>query len=371
MPLLEHVGDGVVVLLGVLAFRAFPVLVAFVADQACSARQKLGAVGLYTLISYCAIVSSDFRPHQLLFAYAYLGAASLIPYFLGERIPQRLRLAVLCALFLVLPGSFVAGEPPIVVLGWELVLSVHSYCRQVSPRARSLMEYWFFCFVNPTLAYPKRGTRVAAAGVHWPGLARATVGGAALAVAGFGYSLAPRVAELQLAIAGPLASLAARLLALYAAHSGLASLQIGLFRQLGYVAPERYLKPYRARSLRDFWARWNTYVGDWVRLYVFEPSIRALMKSPAARGWSRVAIHGLALAASFGAVGALHDVYAIAVKGEFTLAMTLWFVANAALLVAGDAAVTQLRQRGHARVFRLAAPTLLIGAVTGLAISLP
>ena len=117
MPWVASVQTGIFVALGVLAFRAFPVLAAFVVGPARSTAQKLGAVALYTLAAYFAVEYSDFRSHHLLVAYLYLGAASLAAYLLPRRIPQFLSLTLLCVLFLVLPGGFVDGEPPLVVLG--------------------------------------------------------------------------------------------------------------------------------------------------------------------------------------------------------------------------------------------------------------
>src|SRR6185312_16596428 len=71
---------------------------------------------------------------------------------------------------------------------------------------------------------------------------------------------------------------ATALLGLYAAHSGLAHLQIGLCRTLGYRAPERYRYPFLATGPADFWERWNTYMMGFVRSYVFVPVHRALKR---------------------------------------------------------------------------------------------
>ena len=53
-------------------------------------------------------------------------------------------------------------------------------------------------------------------------------------------------------------------LVLYAAHSALAHIQIGLCSLVGYRAPERYLYPIAAVSPREFWERWNVYVTTWL-----------------------------------------------------------------------------------------------------------
>jgi hypothetical protein len=97
-----------------------------------------------------------------------------------------------------------------------------------------------------------------------------------------------------------------RFLLEYARHSGLASLQIGLMRQLGHAVPERYVWPLVARNPMDFWQRWNTYVGGWMARYAFRPVLRELKHR---RGrLSVAAAYGGAVIGTFAATGLLHDV---------------------------------------------------------------
>jgi hypothetical protein len=157
------------------------------------------------------------------------------------------------------------------------------------------------------------------------GLTRAAAGASALALSGaLAYASARSVAL------GPVL----RIAGVYAAHTGLAALQIGLLRQLGWELPERYRRVYRARSPRDFWPRWNTYVGNWIRIYVFTPCARVLL----GRGVDRRSTFALAILFSFAVIGALHDLYATVTARVPSCALTLWFVANAVVLIAWDAA---------------------------------
>jgi hypothetical protein len=96
----------------------------------------------------------------------------------------------------------------------------------------------------------------------------------------------------------------------YAMHSGLASVQIGFLRQLGYELPERYDHPFLARSPADFWRRWNTYVGAWVQRYLFAPLALHLARYKIA---SSAAAQATAVVLSFVVVGLMHDGYVYAV----------------------------------------------------------
>jgi D-alanyl-lipoteichoic acid acyltransferase DltB (MBOAT superfamily) len=98
-----------------------------------------------------------------------------------------------------------------------------------------------------------------------------------------------------------------RLLRVALAHSGLASVQIGLMRLIGHEVPERYDFPLLARSPAEFWRRWNIWVGRWAQRYVFTPLAVAQ-----ARTWRKRAPlvgQGLAALATFTAIGLLHDAF--------------------------------------------------------------
>jgi len=196
-----------------------------------------------------------------------------------------------------------------IVLGWDLLMASYSYAVDVSTmRSKpSRAECLFFLFVNPTVTYSNRGQRVGGLAFDGRGAARVALGACSmfvsLAFAQPVYRLLAQTGEsrrLSVAIVG-LAYGAARFFSEYASHSGLASMQIGLARQVGLRVPERYHFPFLADSPLDFFRRWNTYVTGWLGKYVFVPAARQLHKriGPA----SKMA----ALFVTFIASGLLHD----------------------------------------------------------------
>jgi hypothetical protein len=95
------------------------------------------------------------------------------------------------------------------------------------------------------------------------------------------------------------------LVSLYLAHSGLASLRIGLMRIIGYEIPERYRFPFLAVSPADFWRRWNIYLGSWAKRYVFYPVATFLSRR---WGGSRTDLStAIAVLVAFMTIGILHD----------------------------------------------------------------
>jgi D-alanyl-lipoteichoic acid acyltransferase DltB (MBOAT superfamily) len=136
-----------------------------------------------------------------------------------------------------------------------------------------------------------------------------------------------------------------RLAQVYLAFTGLADLQIGLMRQLGYVIPERYDHVLRARSPRDFWRRWNTYVGAWARLYVFQPLAAVVSKRLASNAVAKKLAHGTILFITFAVVGALHDAYATASSMRLLTSTTQWFCINALVMFAWDVLSSVLKTR--------------------------
>lgn len=53
--------------------------------------------------------------------------------------------------------------------------------------------------------------------------------------------------------------------------SGYSDMAIGLCRCMGFRIPENFDRPYRARSLTDFWRRWHMTLTGWFRAYVYIP----------------------------------------------------------------------------------------------------
>jgi MBOAT, membrane-bound O-acyltransferase family len=231
-------------------------------------------------------------------------------------------LTFLVFVYLFLPGVICPRESmgTFLVVGCELAMSAYSYCVETSrpgAAAAGIGNCLFFLFVNPTLFYGTRGRPIGSAEVtrNPVGLVRAFVGlGTILLASGLkalvfyarhGSSLTPPSGETPAALAIPTATLS--FLGFYAGHSGLASLQIGMMRWLGWEVPERYKWPLLSTSPMDFWRRWNTYMRVWLEAYVFVPIARRIAQRTRSRS-GQVA----AAVVTFVASGLLHDVFSLA-----------------------------------------------------------
>ncbi len=58
---------------------------------------------------------------------------------------------------------------------------------------------------------------------------------------------------------------------IYFDFSGYSDIAIGLAGVLGFRVPENFDRPYRARSIAEFWRRWHMSLSTWVRDYIFIP----------------------------------------------------------------------------------------------------
>ena len=58
---------------------------------------------------------------------------------------------------------------------------------------------------------------------------------------------------------------------IYFDFSGYSDMALGLGQALGFIMPENFKHPYRARSLTDFWRRWHVSLTTWFREYVYIP----------------------------------------------------------------------------------------------------
>jgi alginate O-acetyltransferase complex protein AlgI len=68
-----------------------------------------------------------------------------------------------------------------------------------------------------------------------------------------------------------LVGLYAYTLQIYCDFSGYTDVAIGSARLLGYRLPENFMRPYRARTVAEFWRRWHMTLSSWLRHYVFFP----------------------------------------------------------------------------------------------------
>lgn len=307
----------------VLGFRLLPFL-GFVL-----ATRHLGWTYKALVAASAAAVALVANLHELLplawvvATYGYfVGVSALVPLLLQPlRSAQLTRggLFAACAgVFLVLPGLVLPPQARLAALliGWDLTLSSYSYVVEVARgRARAARsDCLFFLLVNPALVYVDRGECFGRPRLEGRGLMRAALGlGTLLAASALLVPVCAHVkrhgvavGSLQAVGLGAVAYAVLRFLLEYARHSGLASLQIGLMRQLGHAIPERYVWPLVARNPMDFWQRWNTYVGGWMARYVFRPALRELKQNV---GRTSVATaYGSAVIGTFVATGLLHDV---------------------------------------------------------------
>ena len=53
--------------------------------------------------------------------------------------------------------------------------------------------------------------------------------------------------------------------------SGYSDMAIGLGKMMGFTFPENFNRPYRSRSITEFWRRWHITLGEWMRDYLYIP----------------------------------------------------------------------------------------------------
>jgi hypothetical protein len=345
----------------VLALRAFPVLAAFCVNEATPAVHRSLALVGYTVLAGVAIAWAGFGARDLVVTYALFAVVSVVPYLVAKTTRRRdLLFASAIAVFLLVP-SVIASDARVMMLtlGWEFALSAHSFGVS-APRPRAFADYAFFVLVNPALAYSQRGTRIGPPALRARGLLR-VLGGSSLML----VSETLPFASLLVVGEDPPGALrgvagALMLARFYAAHAGLASIQIGLCRQLGLLLPEQYVSPFRASSPRDFWRRWNTWVGTWIATYVFRP-----FGEYARRRWDLQgrALSGVAVVVTFACLGALHDLCPSLLHREVRHWGLVWFTANGVLLIAWDAVARALARTGRLTFLRAVAPRAAFAVV--------
>ncbi len=299
------------------------------------------------------------------YAIVSFGVNRLSAWMAAKRLTRGAALFLIFFVFLLLPGVAAPNVAltTFLVVGCELGLSAYSYCVETSrpgTARASMRECLFFLFVNPTVVYIDRGAPVASGGPR-RGLMR-VIGGATIMFLNVAM-LRPLAAALQhregsswlSTHAGQTAVLfygIVRLLTLYAAHSGLASIQIGMMRQIGWTVPERYRYPLFAKSPIEFWRRWNTYVRVWLEVYVFLPIAKQVARRNLGRS-GQVAAGVATLVAS----GVLHGAVIFAGRQNLSdLTVDAEFFLAAGVLLAGwrlgGLLGSAIRARLDARMFR-------------------
>jgi D-alanyl-lipoteichoic acid acyltransferase DltB (MBOAT superfamily) len=65
---------------------------------------------------------------------------------------------------------------------------------------------------------------------------------------------------------------------LYCNFSGYIDIVIGLARLIGITLPENFDRPFSADSFIGFWSRWHITLSTWLKIYVYNPLLMALMR---------------------------------------------------------------------------------------------
>jgi hypothetical protein len=258
---------------------------------------------------------------EALGALSYLAVASALVQWLrnlmAARLASKFFVALSAALLFVVAPAIVMPKrfgSATITMGWEAMFAAYSYCVVTSRRQNPGMEecLWFL-LVNPVLAYEHRGRELERIDAV-RGMARAASGLLVMSAHGTltaAISTDRLVTPMSLSSVGTpseygrfVAYESLFALTIYLAHSGRASFSIGMMRLLGWEIPERYRYPLFATNPLDFWRRWNTYMGGWMRLYVFRPLARWCARR--LRLEPKIAI-GFALVLTFIFVGLAHD----------------------------------------------------------------
>ncbi len=285
---------------------------------------------------------------ELALAMAFFALVGTLIWWSTQWLLKLPRLAAFSLLALVYLGAssriFLNLEiyAAVVLFGWDQLLSSYSYLanqRGASSTKRTpLSELLFFLLVDPMVVYTARARLKASLRA---GIGKVSLGMGLLILSIIWSRFVSRPPQISspeelLSFKGytlAISTYGLQLLGLYFSHAGLALLQIGWLSWLGYHLPDRYRRPYLACSPRDFWNRWNLWVGHWIRMHVFLPSARA---------WQPALGRRLSVAASamfaFLCVGVLHDapltLMAWARGGTATLFSTAFFMQMGLLVVA-------------------------------------
>lgn len=333
-------------LVGLALLRAVPVISYVIASRRFNPKVRsltlIGTAALVALDSYVDPLATEVVLYGTL-TYGYFLCATWISIGVLRQLPGLGRLkasCVLAALFVCVPATMqLRGLSSFaVVIGFEMLLSSYSIymsCYRAG-RTPECSEHLFFVLVNPVVVFAQRGrvSSVWRPSALWRALVGLFVIFAGRVVVAAAEALARQGAGITLT---PEATLVfyAGLVGTYWKHSGLASVQIGLMRFAGCAIPERYQFPLAATSPLDFWRRWNTYVGSWARRYLFTPIALTISRHGTLRGPAMV---GASVAATFIAIGLLHDAAAFADGQQVSGRWVLFFAVQAIAVVLTEGA---------------------------------
>lgn len=260
----------------------------------------------------------------------YLGAAAAIFQLhkpvLRKRMGNDSLFCIALLAYVALPTLLFrsTGIVAALLVGWFMVLSSYSYCVDIARQRypARFRDFLFFTFIDPALSLPERSHR-ATVRAGWRKVTERASRGLLLLTLGETFlSLFPSIAQathLERSWGVYTATLihgVSVFVAIYWLRSGLADVRIAMLEILGFSVPVAYDRPYLATSPKEFWARWNLYVGHWARRYVFGP-VALHVARRANRGLlARLKVaHVVAVLATFLVIGALHDALNFAGQG--------------------------------------------------------
>jgi hypothetical protein len=296
----------------------------------------------------------------------YVSAGALVfrlhPLVADERIGRDSLFCIAFVAFVAAPTYLFRffGVLTLLVVGWFMVLSAYSYCVEIGRQRYTarLADFLFFTLVDPATSLTDR-SQPSAQRLVPPGTLARLCGGLLVALIAQltinAFPMIARVAHFEGGLAARYATLLMQgslaFAAIYGLRAGLAEVHIRLLTSLGYSVPIAYDRPHLAKSPRDFWTRWNLYVGRWARRYLFSPT--ALYVARRSTRWPLSVPRmpqAIAVLATFVAIGLLHD--ALNLAGEGTTELVY-------LKVFGFAAVGLLLWEGASLAIKAALPSLV------------
>jgi alginate O-acetyltransferase complex protein AlgI len=149
----------------------------------------------------------------------------------------------------------------------------------------------------------------------------------------------------------------------YFDFSGYSDMALGLARCFGIVLPLNFHSPYKAANIAEFWRRWHVTLTRWLRLFLFVPISRSLMRRGGGR-WDGAAV-AIAQLITMGLCGLWHGagwnfVLWGGVHGLLLVAHDAWGVAKKRLGLVGRVPAPLGEALGRSLLLLVVAATFVI-----------
>lgn len=332
-------------LFSLFAFRTFPFAIYTIFSKHTLIITKVIAIAFYACLIVAAYETNAMFGDlsiRILVSYSYFAFVTFIIYFCNNALNNRFLILFFVAFtYVFIPSVFVFGHYQSItqLIGWEMMLASYSYCLD-STRGKEtlcLKECLFFILVDPTLVLMYRSQRVFEKRKREYGCFRIILGTITMILhrmISAALLLLKRhfvTGNFLMMYLGIIALTTMRFSSIYFSHSAIASYQIGILRLLGYKTPERYHYPFLSRSPIEFWRRWNIYISNWARCYLFYPLSRYMIRKKVFL--SRNICKGTAIVATLAIVGLMHDVVTITHSHRASAQWTMLFITNGFLII--------------------------------------